>query len=265
MHKAIHARQRSLAASAKYWTLPRSGRSRIRRALNTLRPYQTDTALIRLGPDGDGGYLVPDCLDGIRAGFSPGVSETFGFDLELVRRGIPVHMADASVDRPADLPDGVTFDALFLGTETGGQWITLDDWVARYAPGDGDLLLQMDIEGAEYGVLDAASPETLRRFRIIVIELHGLHRFPRSSHFDIYERALQKLGTDFVTVHLHPNNVVQPVSVGPHAIPPVFEATLLRRDCIRTMTPNDHFPHPLDSANVKDAPDVSMGVFWDWD
>ncbi len=237
-------------------------RQRMARALNVLRPYNTDQPLTRIGPDADGGYLVPDCLQGIAASYSPGVSDEFGFDLDLLNRGIPVHMADASVAEPANLPDGASFASLFLGAETRDQWITLDDWIARTAPPDGDLMLQMDIEGHEYDVLAATPAKVLRRFRILVIEFHHLHRFPRAADFDRFETALLSLQNDFTCVHLHPNNVVHPVRVGPHRIPPFFEATLLRKDMIANQTPNDRFPHALDRACAPDQPDVPMGVFW---
>lgn len=44
----------------------------------TLVPDSKD--LIRLGPNGDGGYLVPDDLTGIEACFSPGVCATSEFE-----------------------------------------------------------------------------------------------------------------------------------------------------------------------------------------
>ena len=80
-------------------------------ALGVLRPYNCAHSLIRIGPEADGGYLLPDCLQGIAASFSPGVSFEFGFDLDLLARGIPVHMADASVDLPKNLHDGASFEA----------------------------------------------------------------------------------------------------------------------------------------------------------
>ena len=39
------------------------------------------------------------------------------------------------------------------------------------------LLLQMDIEGAEYRNILATYDETLARFRVIVLEVHGLGKF----------------------------------------------------------------------------------------
>lgn len=242
--------------------MPKAKRQRMAKALDMLRPFAVDHPLIRLGPEADGGYLVPDCLDGLTASFSPGVSFEFGFDMDLLNRNIPVHMADASVSKPDNLPCGASFDSLFLGAQTKGDWITLTDWVARHAPDSGDLMLQMDIEGHEFDVLANTPAETLGRFRLMVIEFHHLHRFPRPSDFDRFEAALLNLGRDFVCVHLHPNNVARPVGVGPHKIAPFFEATLLRRDWALGLRPNDSFPHPLDKPCAPDHPDVAMGRFW---
>jgi len=51
------------------------------------------------------------------------------------------------------------------------------------APPQGDLILQMDIEGAEWSVLLNASEAILDRFRIVVLELHYLeHMRDRVSH-----------------------------------------------------------------------------------
>src|SRR4051794_36195573 len=47
--------------------------------IQALRPWITEHPLIRLGGEHDGGYLLPDDLDGIVACFSPGVSDEASF------------------------------------------------------------------------------------------------------------------------------------------------------------------------------------------
>ena len=110
--------------------------------------------LKRFGPNGDGGYLMPDDLDGIVACISPGVSTECGFDSEMAARGIDVYMADASVAGPSARHDRFHFFPKHLDIAASAGTMTLDQLCAQ-AP-DGDLLLQMDIEGAEYRVLAAA-------------------------------------------------------------------------------------------------------------
>jgi hypothetical protein len=50
-----------------------------------MRPVSTKYDLIRLGSPHDGGYLVPDCLVGIQACFSLGVSKVANFELDLTQ------------------------------------------------------------------------------------------------------------------------------------------------------------------------------------
>ena len=68
--------------------------------LRLLHPQASERPLRRIGGPGDGGYLVPDDLDGIVGCISPGVSTEVGFDLALAEMGIPVFLADASVPAP---------------------------------------------------------------------------------------------------------------------------------------------------------------------
>ena len=75
--------------------------ARLRALIEKLSPVTCGKELIRLGDDGDGGYLLPDDLGGIAACFSPGVGYSSKFEIDVAARGIRVHMADASVDGPA--------------------------------------------------------------------------------------------------------------------------------------------------------------------
>src|SRR5689334_14863840 len=80
---------------------PRTSAAAMRELLRELRPIDAGIDLVRVGPAGDGGYLVPDDLNGIRYVFSPGVSTESGFEAEMAERGLHVFLADASVDGPA--------------------------------------------------------------------------------------------------------------------------------------------------------------------
>jgi Methyltransferase FkbM domain len=155
---------------------------------------------------------VPDDLEGIEACFSPGVGGSIGFETELLRRGIPSHLADASVARPPDLPPELTFDSVHLSSRTADRLMTLDGWIRRHRPEiRGDLMLQMDVEGAEYVVLPSVDPRTLARFRIIVVEFHRLPLMADPFLFRLMSPAIEVLLDQFAPVHLHPNNNRAPV------------------------------------------------------
>jgi len=72
-------------------------------------------------------------------------------------------------------PGKQTFEKLWLDVIGTKEAVALETWVARHAPDPKtDLLLHMDIEGAEYRNILAATDAVLGRFRIIVLELHNL-------------------------------------------------------------------------------------------
>lgn len=234
----------------------------VKNFMDMVRPVSTNHALIRVGGAGDGGYLVPDDLDGIAACFSPGVSTTSDFESDLAGRGIRCYLADYSVDAPPIRNDLFDFEKKFLGQIEDDVYMTLDGWVKRKAPAEGDLLLQMDIEGAEYDVIVETSRETFRRFRIIVVEFHGLDGLLHKGSYTLLKLAFRKLLKDFDVVHIHPNNCSPILRYRGLQVPPVLEFTLLRKDRIASRTPAQSFPHPLDRTNVAANPDFALPACW---
>lgn len=238
----------------------------ITRVASLLKPALDEKNLVRIGGPGDGGYLLPDDFQGIVACFSPGVADSASFELELATKGIPSYLADFSVDRAP--VDNILFDfeKLFIDLETDGDRnIRLDDWIASKPVAIGDLILQMDIEGAEWKILFDSSLETLERFRIIVLELHDLDvLLTNRVGLGIAEQVLRKLRSLFVPVHIHPNNSCPLVYYQGLGIPPVVEITLLRRDRFKLdeSITKQSIPHPLDDKNVAEYKDVVLPEVW---
>lgn len=237
---------------------PATDLTALRALLDALHPVTLDVPLVRIGPATDGGYLVPDDLDGIVACISPGVGDQSGFELDCAERGMAVFMADASVAGPAI--DHPLFHFVRQHVDNRGETpstTTVDRWVAA-AIGDtaGDLLLQMDIEGGEWEVLPSISPELLLRCRIIVIELHDVHHLAQAAVFRHVEPTLRRILSTHVCVHIHPNNAGEMVVEHGVALPSIAEFTFLRRDRARVTGHAHTFPHPLDVDNIDRAPQV---------
>ena len=127
--------------------------------------------------------------------------------------------------------------------------MTLDDWVKRKAPKNGDLILQMDIEGAEYCVLLDSDNELLKRFRILIIEFHNFEGLLYSRNFELINIVFQKLLKNFTVVHCHPNNFSETTRYHDYEIPSDIEYTFLRNDRILNSDPAVEFPNPLDANN----------------
>ena len=235
----------------------------IRALIRKLHPVRgTQQGLIRLGPDGDGGYLVPDDLTGIEACFSPGVANISGFEKDCAERGMQVFLADKSVTDSAETHPLFTFTPKFVGAITDEHFMTLDDWVNRsLQTTQSDLLLQMDIEEAEYETILSISPELMTRFRIRVIEFHRLEEFWNLSFFKIASHVFEKILQTHSCVHLHPNNCCGSIEKDGLDMPRVMEFTFLRKDHINDYSYVKTFPHSLDQDN-RPKPTLKLPQCW---
>lgn len=232
------------------------------RLVDSLKPVGVAGGLKRFGPPGDGGYLMPDDLDGVVACISPGVSTECGFDESLAARGIDVIMADASVMAPPHDHERFHFIPKYVDIYSSQRTATLEE-LARSAPVSGDLILQMDIEGAEYRVLAGVSDELLKRFRIILVEFHDIDQLFARFGFEIIRAVFAKLAVHHAVVHIHPNNNSKPVKRGALQVPPAIEFTFYRKDRLEGRSgPTPTFPHALDSACVAASLDYPLPDCW---
>lgn len=250
----------SLGQQIKYWTLGLSSKSTTDELVATwkkLAPVSINLDLVRVGPRGDGGYLVPENYMEVDAVFSPGVSDESGFELQMANLGIECFLADASVSGPAEKHPLINFEPKFLGAENHGQFITLENWIASHGKSEDLKLLQMDIEGYEWEVLDQTPMTVIETFKIIVIELHDLNRLVNREFRERASRVLSKLLSTHEVLHVHGNNNSPSLQIRKYRIPQVLEVTLHHKEGIEVMG-RRVAAHELDSKNSKWLPKAKI-------
>jgi len=189
---------------------------------------------IRLGGRHDGGYVMlePPEDSQRKIAYSFGISTHAEWDLEMVRRGYEVFQYDGTVERsPAPHPL-IKFHRLNItGDDSPPPGETN---IARIISGHGhqdswNIILKMDIEGAEWGVLENISEEDINRFEQILVEWHG---FPTDDRPELERRLglLRKLGRTHQAIHIHaPNGAAPTVLQGLRVLPQLFEVAYVRR------------------------------------
>lgn len=231
--------------------------------VTAIRPIDTEHELMRVGSPADGGYLIPNDLDGVKWLFSPGVSTNWSFESALLQRGLVAFLCDGSITNAPTYDARLTFTRKNLGVTDGNSSMTLESWLeSSIGAADGDCILQMDIEGGEYECLLSTPRYILRRFRVIVVEFHALDLITSKLGYLLITRTFQHLAPDFQIVHIHPNNCRKQVRVRGVEIHPVIEVTFLRQDRISTHSPSYRDKHHLDADNDPSRPSVKLASSW---
>lgn len=227
--------------------------------LKKIRPVTTNVPLIRIGENGDGGYLVPDDLAGVSICFSPGVSTKASFEEGLSEFNIRSFLADYSVNAPPIEHPFFDFEKKFLGSVNNDIYVTLAKWIDdKVGQEQKDMILQMDIESSEYSVIIDTPQDILKRFRIIVVEFHQLDKLFSRFGFRTINTCFDKLLENFYIVHIHPNNICDTINFKEFSIPPNIEFTFLRKDRVTGQEHVKSLPHPLDFRNINEKKDIQL-------
>lgn len=212
------------------------------------------------GMRGDGGYVMADDFGHVVAALSVGIGGDVSWDLDVAGRGIPVHQFDHTVPGPPAGHPLFRFNRKGVAAKDSENDVlqSLDRMVAELGV-EGDLVLKMDAEGAEWASLDAASPQTLARFAQIVVEMHdplNLDRKFQGSGRNL--DVLRKLARTHRVIHVHANNFDRIDVVEGIEVPAVIELTYLRRNRARFFWSREAFPGQFDASNAGHA-DIPIG------
>lgn len=257
-------RSRQLLSMMNFWSYQidmesPSARLEQERALVNLAhllPWGSESLdLQRVGGTSDGGYVMSQGWSSATAAISIGIGAEDSWDFAVAEQGIPVWQFDHTIHGPPREHALLTWVPQGLGAESAVDPSLLTfERIVDLCPSSGDLLLQVDIEGAEWQGLAQAD---FSRFSQIVIELHLLHRLGKEEHFDEANQMLGRLTRDHRVVHVHPNNCCGLRMVAGLAIPPVLEVTLVRADfLVDPVRISASAPTSLDRPNVPQRPEI---------
>ena len=111
---ALQSQGKQITTDALTFPTRRTSVDQVETLIHSLTPRTTTSPLIRLGPLTDGGYVLPNDLDGIEALFSPGVHQESRFEKDCALLGMKVFMADKSVEGPAEEHPSFNFINTFV-------------------------------------------------------------------------------------------------------------------------------------------------------
>ena len=238
-------------------------RDEITKLISLMRIQDLGYNLIRVGADNDGGYLIPDILDQIDTCFSPGVGKIHEFENQLNKKKINLYLADGTIDQSDIRIEKFNFLKKNLSSKNEENETTLQSWIDdNYQNNNNNLILQMDIEGSEYEVINSTSKKYLELFKVLVIEFHFIEKLYNRLSYNIFLSSIKKILKSFHIAHIHPNNCQGYFKVCGENLPTAIEVTFLRKDLCLKNKNIEKLPHDLDQKNIKALPDVYLSKNW---
>ena len=193
--------------------------------LNYLKVYDFKNK-IRLGVNGDGGYVIGNVPD-YDCYISAGVSNEESFSRDFIKKfdmnKSNSYAFDGTIENyPYQYTKDITFIKKNIAPYMSKKHANLSQLINNY----NNIFLKMDIEGCEYDWLLSLTQENLNKFKQIVIEFHGINNDSWGKTYDKKMECLEAISKTHYIIHAHGNNF----SGAQNKIPDVIELTYLRKD-----------------------------------
>ena len=204
----------------------------------------------RYGSTNDGGYLMCENLvEGVASAYSYGIDteDNWGCDVSKQLK-IPVHQYDCFTEhRPVCTGGQFVFHDECVGavkeTKEGQVFDTIAGQIEKNGDTGKQILLKIDVEGAEWHSLMATPDEVLDRIVQLPMELHGTNE-------ERFLETLRKLKKTFHVVNLHYNNWVCTGEVAP-LLSTAYQVLLVNKR-VGVLDPSVAPPAPPSPLNAPD-------------
>lgn len=229
-----------------------------------------DFPFVRVGKNNDGGYIMVDNFDETQLGggiaYSFGISNDVSWDISMVNRGYDIYMYDPTIDRLLRQHEKFHFfkEGIAGKKDTENSMDTLENFIKRNGHENKDnMILKMDVEGAEWGFLETVPSEILNKFDQMVFEFHGFIQPKTFFDMTLTIELLKKINFTHTLVHVHANNNSSYLKIeNLGTISNLLELTYLNNEKYDFIEDeNILLPIKLDQPCVKDSPDTPLG-YW---
>lgn len=258
----------------------------VKRFLEEIKVRDCGLTKMRLGNEGDGGYVVlKELCEKTDVLCSCGIGDDISFESDFVDRFSETYglLFDHTINEIPTQHKNLTF----YKQRIDSTWDSFHE-VPR------NSLLKMDIEWDEWDVFSKMDLVTLMKFNQIVCEFHIIHVEPREGFtpyfhmfhqnvfgkindnlFDQYYQVIEKLNSFFYIFHIHANNSLPMIEVDECKFPPLLELSFVRKDVVHNISstlPLDagvnlnfpvlglDFPNKLDRPDIKEYYPFKIGV-----
>ena len=222
--------------------------------------------LVRIGNQYDGGYIMLDDLSGGIA-YSFGIFNDASWDKDMASRGYDVFMYDHTIEKLPEYNPRFHFfrQGIADGVTQDDRLKTLEELIAQNHHEDKqNMILKMDVEGAEWGFFEHIDEKILSQFSQIVFEIHGLNGEFHGIGIPDFERripkVLEKINRTHKLFHIHGLNNGYYISLGSKIFCNQIEVSYALRSKYDFVEDYDvNLPLDVDMPCHENVPDVILG------
>jgi len=227
--------------------------------LKYLKPVDANLKMKRLGPDEDGGYVMPEkVLDECVALFTYGVGNEIRYELDFHNQyNKPTYVFDHTINY--NPPQFLNHTRQGLGFDEN-----MDCFINHYFQRkiEGPVYLKVDIEGGEYPYFLNADIDAIANLTIgLSIEVHWLEREKDRSDFI---QMMEKLSKRFTLIHTHGNTWGDIFNYEGYDILNVYELSFINTEYITNEIKPISIEYPiidLDYSNNRHKEDFKFDFF----
>ncbi len=234
-------------------------------AISLLKPWDINLPKIRIGGDGDGGYVVVDRLRPEQPVLSYGIGKFYEFDRQLALAGHKVFMFDHTIEKIEDLHPNMSLKLEGVGAQPDrdAKLQTIKNHISEYKIKSSEIILKVDIEGSEYRVLPALEEEVFESTEQLLLEVHAMERLSNPAFLTNFVNMFRKINRHFTLCHVHANNFDGDdgyAFLDGLIIPKILELTYIKTDLVNRTPSKTVYPTALDSPNTK-KPDKLLWMY----
>ena len=208
--------------------------------------------LVRMGRQNDGGYVLLNDFSGIKTAYGFGIGGDCSFEKDLGEAGLNVYCYDPTIDHLPESHFRLHFEKIGISgkdmeIEGCPTMLSMESILERNThQKEENMILKMDVEGAEWNFINSTTSETLERFAQMTFEFHYLTSEEKRA--EIFS-ALEKINKTHQAVWVHANSVCGGVDTGEELFPNVLEITYANKRRYQFEDIDYNSPLPIDSSN----------------
>lgn len=216
------------------------------------------SCLRRFGRTGDGGYCLVDDLNEDDIVYSFGINDDVSWDKDITKTGAHVFMYDPTIDCLPEYNERFHFERIGItGDVEDKNYLLLDSILKRNCHDNNErMILKMDVEGAEWDVLENVSTEIIRKFRQITLEMHGMLD---ETEKDRKLKIIRKICDTHQPIWVHGNNFSYAETLDDLCVPNALEVTFASKDHYQSCKELCNVVCDLDMPNWCELPDFVLG------